>query len=600
MGRVPTRLALLHELTSGLAERMGLQSIAGFVLGVGLNAIEGNRGTLCLLTPDGLSLEVIGHVGYDTVMMDSWQHFALDASLPASDVVRSRIPIYLHSAKERADRYPIFADTGGDGASAYLPLIVRDSALGAIVFGFDGERDFNEDDQAFLAALTTQCAIALDRALLYEAALRRQADLVLMANASSVLARAGDDLDTALQKFVELVSPALVDICSVHLLDTPRASRLVARAFAVDEQLAATRRVSAFGADLGAAEGLGRALRTGEEVVWDDGDHFITQIARSDQHRAALEAMNLGGGIIVPMLAGGRVLGACVFANHRQRTITDEDRQLARSLGERAAVLLDNARLLRQRKEVSHGLQAALLPASLPSVPGFEIGARYQSAGEGLEVGGDFYDVVPIGSGEWLLVVGDVTGHGVEAAAATGLVRHTIRSAAMMKMRPSEILDHANNAMLNGSGALPAGVYCTIALASLTAVPDDSPDAATAASRVVIACGGHPPPMVRRAGGHVEQLEARGRLLGYFSSVEAGEVEIYLAPGDALVAFTDGVIERHSDSGWFRENELMQLLGQTYLDADALAGRIRDSVVHAFTTPPTDDMAILVARRRAA
>jgi serine phosphatase RsbU (regulator of sigma subunit) len=170
----------------------------------------------------------------------------------------------------------------------------------------------------------------------------------------------------------------------------------------------------------------------------------------------------------------------------------------------------------------------------------------------------------------------------------------------MMKMRPSEILDHANNAMLNGSGALPAGVYCTIALASLTAVPDDSPDAATAASRVVIACGGHPPPMVRRAGGHVEQPEAHGRLLGYFSSVEAGEVEIYLAPGDALVAFTDGVIERHSDSGWFRENELMQLLGQTYLDADALAGRIRDSVVHAFTTPPTDDMAILVARRRTA
>ena len=600
MEHVPTRLGLLHELTSGLAERMGLQSIASFVLGVGLNAIEANRGTLCLMSSDGLSLEVVGHVGYDTVMMNSWQRFAVDAPLPASDVVRSRVPIYLHSPQERADRYPIFADTGGDGASAYLPLIVRDSALGAIVFGFDGERDFSEDDRSFLAALTTQCAVAIDRALLYEAALRRQADLVLMANASTVLAHAGDDLDAALRQFVNLVSPSLVDICSVHLLDSPGATRLAARAFTVYEQLAATRRVSSFGADLSAVHGLGRTLRTGEEVTWDDGDHFISQVARNDEHRAALQAMSLGAGIIVPMLAAGRVLGACVFANHTHRGMTDEDRQVARSLGERAAVLLDNARLLRQRKEVSHGLQAALLPASLPSVPGFELGARYQSAGEGLEVGGDFYDVVSVGRGQWLLVVGDVTGHGVEAAAATALVRHTIRSAAMMGMRPSEILDHANKAMLNGSDALPAGVYCTIALVSLTAIPDESPDAGTASSRIVIACGGHPPPMVRRAGGDVQQLEAHGRLLGYFPTVEAGELELELAPGDTLVAFTDGVIERHSDSGWFREKDLMQLLSQTDLDADALAGLICDSAVHAFATPPRDDMAILVARRQAA
>jgi serine phosphatase RsbU (regulator of sigma subunit) len=217
-----------------------------------------------------------------------------------------------------------------------------------------------------------------------------------------------------------------------------------------------------------------------------------------------------------------------------------------------------------------------------------------------LEVGGDFYDVVAVGRGQWLLVVGDVTGHGVEAAAATGLVRHTIRSAAMMGMRPSEILDHANSAMLNGSDALPTGVYCTIALVSLTAVPEDSPDAGAASSRIVVACGGHPPPMFRRAGGDVEQVEAHGRLLGYFPTVEAGELELDLAPGDTLIAFTDGVIERHSDSGWFREKDLMQLLRQTDLDADALAGLIRDSAFHAFATPPTDDMAILVARRHAA
>ena len=590
MERTPNRLALLLELTAGLAERMEVQTIASFVLGVGLNAIDANRGTLCLLTADGAVLEVVAHAGYDPTVMDTWRRFAVDDPLPASDVVRSRQPIYLHSPQERAERYPIFANSGGDGASAMLPLLISGEPLGAIVFGFDGERDFDDTDRSFLDALATQCAIALDRARLYESALRRQAGLALLADASTILASSDGEIDDALRQFVNLVSPALADIASIHLLEAPTVSRLAASAFAESQQLTETRRVSGFGADLNATHGLGRVLRTGEEVVWDDPERFIAQIARNDEHRAALMGMNLGGGIIVPLLARGRVLGACVFANYRQRIMSADDRRVARTLGERTAVLLDNARLMAQRKEVSHGLQSALLPVSLPRIPGHEIGARYQSAGEGLEVGGDFYDVVPGADGLWLLVVGDVTGHGVEAAAATGLVRHTIRSAAMMGMSPSQILDHANNAMLNSSGALPAGVYCTIALAALTT--------SDGRSGVVVACGGHPPPFVRRADGRVETPGARGRLLGYFPTVEAVEVDIRLEPGDTLVAFTDGVIERHSGSRWFNEQDLAQLVAANDLGADALAELIRDAVVTAFDTPPTDDMAILVLRRR--
>jgi GAF domain-containing protein len=436
MERAQNRLAILLELTAGLAERMELEAIASFVLGVGLNAIEANRGTLCLLTPDSCFFEVVAHKGYDTEMMDSWRRFALDAPLPASDAVRTRHPIYLHSPAERAARYPIFANTGGDGASAMLPLFIGDEPLGAIVFGFDGERGFDDGDRSFLDALTTQCAIALDRARLYEAALRRQASLALVADASSILAAAGDDLDTAMQRLANLSSPALCDVTRIHLIEPEARSRLVATSLA---------------ADATEPQGLEHALRTGDEVAWDDG-------------------------IIVPMLAHGRVLGACVFANQPQRTMTDEDRQLARTLGERAAVLLDNARLMRSRKEVSTGLQAALLPPLLPTIAGFEIGARYQPAGEGLDVGGDFYDVLPVAAGRTLLVVGDVSGHGVKAAAATGLVRHTIRSAAMMGLSPSRILDHANNAMLNSAGALPSGTYCTIALALLIpGAPDGGP-----------------------------------------------------------------------------------------------------------------------------
>jgi len=597
MERTRARLSLLLELTAGLAEKMDLQAIAGFVLSVGLDAIDADRGTLCLVAADGCSLEVTAHAGYDSDVMDEWRRFPLDAALPASDAVRSRAPVYLHSRAERGERYPVFANVGGDGASAMLPLLIRGGAIGALVFGFDGEREFDTDDRTFLAALTAQCAIAVDRAHLYEAALRRQANLALLAEVSSVLAAGGENLEGAFGQVAAMIVPDMVDICSFRLLDSPARSRLIARASRADESVSAIERVSAYGDDLVAAHGLGRALRTGTEVVWDDGEEFVEQIAREDDHRAALRAMSLGSGIIVPMVARGRVLGACILANHRERPMSDEDRQLARTMGERAAVLLDNARLMRQRREISDGLQAALLPPSLPVIPGLELGARYEPAGEGLEVGGDFYDVVPVDANQWLLVVGDVTGHGVEAAAVTGLVRHAVYSAAIMRMRPAEVLEHLNQALLHRGGAEPSSTYCTVALAALT-TPGSGAGGGANNPSVIVASAGHPAPLLRRADGTVEPLVTQGRLLGYFPTIDAEELRVELEPGDALLAFTDGVIERHDGASWFREHELSGLVARSNVDADAMAGLIRQTVLDAFVTPPGDDMAILVLRRR--
>src|SRR5689334_11685539 len=104
-----------------LAEQMETAAIARFVLGAGRVAIEANRGTLCLLSDDTRWLKVIGHVGYDVEMMHSWSRFPVDSSLPASDAIRTKSPIYLHSPAERAARYPVFTDIGGDGASVMLP-----------------------------------------------------------------------------------------------------------------------------------------------------------------------------------------------------------------------------------------------------------------------------------------------------------------------------------------------------------------------------------------------------------------------------------------------------------------------------------------------
>jgi serine phosphatase RsbU (regulator of sigma subunit) len=149
--------------------------------------------------------------------------------------------------------------------------------------------------------------------------------------------------------------------------------------------------------------------------------------------------------------------------------------------------------------------------------------------------------------------------------------------------------------MLAGSDTLPSGTYCTIALAMVDEPSSSDGDRSTA--RVVVATGGHPCPLLRRADGTVTEIDASGRLLGYFPTIGANEVSVSMSRGDTLVAFTDGVIERHDDTHWFGEAELSDLVSQNSLDADTLAALIRDTVVEAVSTPPKDDMAILVLRR---
>src|SRR3954470_25068084 len=241
------RLDMLFNLTAGLAERMEIRSIADFVLGVGRDAIDANRGTLCLVTADGGWLEVVGQVGYDAEMMDGWRRFAVDDPLPASDAVRTKSAVYLHDPDERALRYPMFADTGGDGASVMLPLLVRDRAIGSLVFGFDGQRSFDADDRQFLSALSGQCAIAVDRARLYQQSLRRQANLSLLVEASAVLAAARDDIEGGLSRLAPRVAPTVCDIFSVRLLNASRSTRLVAHSFSDRSLQAETERVSELG-----------------------------------------------------------------------------------------------------------------------------------------------------------------------------------------------------------------------------------------------------------------------------------------------------------------------------------------------------------------
>jgi serine phosphatase RsbU (regulator of sigma subunit) len=255
------------------------------------------------------------------------------------------------------------------------------------------------------------------------------------------------------------------------------------------------------------------------------------------------------------------------------------DLALAEELGAQLAVVIRVDRLFRRRSEVAEALQASLLPRVLPDVPGIELAAAYMGATEGLDVGGDFYDVYPIPGG-WGLAIGDVTGKGEEAVALTAAARHAIRVIAHWTADPIEVLRQANEVLLSAEGS---GRFVTAKTAQL-AWRDGL-------LHVSLGTAGHPGPAVVRSDGRVEMTGGGGLPLGLFPEAQPGLEEIDLAKGDTLFFFTDGLTEtRSADNRYFEErlaDELVTLAGRSASEvvagiqarAEAFsAGELRDDL----------------------
>ena len=266
--------------------------------------------------------------------------------------------------------------------------------------------------------------------------------------------------------------------------------------------------------------------------------------------------------LVVPMMASGRVLGALTFESHA-RTFDTQDVLVAEDFALRAGAAVENARLYRAASEIARALQTSLLPPVLPDIPGAKLAAAYHPAGQGLEVGGDFYDVFSTREGQWYLVIGDVCGKGAEAAAVTALTRYTIRSAAARERSPAAILRWVDEAMLTQNGA--GGRFCTVACVHV--------DVSGPVAQATVACGGHPLAVVRRADGQVELFGTPGTLLGLLGDVELPEASTELRPGDSLVLYTDGLTEARAPLHTWSEDELMAAVRGAPIERADRAGR---------------------------
>lgn len=341
--------------------------------------------------------------------------------------------------------------------------------------------------------------------------------------------------------------------------------------------------------------GPAEVMRTGRHILWERVDPAeVDRYAQSPRHAQLMRAIGTRSMITVPLRAGDRVIGtlqlATTAASHR--VFGPYDVELAEELARRAAIAVEHARVHATRTHIATTLQRSLLPPALPAVPGLEVAARFRAVGAGSEVGGDFYDLFPSRDG-WTVLIGDVTGKGPEAAAITSLARYTMRTVAHYERDPRAMLERLNAALAGDPERRQ------ILTAACVAVRHD--DGGRLALDVVRA--GHPAPLLLTAGGEVREVGGAGTLLGAFADGRWPVETIALAPGDALVLFTDGVTDTRGERERYGAARLVELLrgmrgGARRLDADAIAQRI-DEAVQAFGEQ-RDDVAVLVLRAREA
>jgi serine phosphatase RsbU (regulator of sigma subunit) len=403
------------------------------------------------------------------------------------------------------------------------------------------------------------------------------------------LAQVGDvlasslDYQQTLRNVAGLAVPQIADWCAVDLFTEDGRREPVAIAHSDPAELRTAARLRSYEPEqLNSEQGLGLVLRTGESQLYTDiPDELLVAAALDDEHLRLLREVGMRAVLIVPLRVRERTIGALTMVDAESgRSFDRGDLEFAEQIAARAALAVEGARLYSERSAIARTLQDSLLPEAIPEIPGWEVAALYRPAGQEGEVGGDFYDFWEL-DGEWLMVIGDVTGKGVGAAAVTSLVRHTARAASEFDPRPAQVLARIDAALRRR----PAVSLCTALCLRI------SPDGAT------LAVGGHPPPLCIGEGG-VSEIGEHGTLLGALARTRWPETRVELRPGETLVAFTDGVTDTVGEGGvrWGTDRLKAALAEARGLSPSEIGARLVTALDEFQVGAQADDTAVVIMR----
>jgi PAS domain S-box-containing protein len=582
--RFGDRLTRLARVSAELLLADNLDAVTKVTVEHSADAAGATVSSLSLLVDDD-TLALVGMRGGSEGVVSRWATYPVSAATPAGECIRDGRMLVLRGMDEIHARYPDLERAAeGERSIVCLPLRGSGRVLGAFTMSFPGKRVFDPAELEFFGILADACAQAIDRVTATAEASDQRAKLRFLADASAELA-SSLDYETTLTRVAELGVPGFADWCSIQLAEDGEL-RTLAVAHQDPQKVALALELQArYPADREAPRGAYHVLRTGQsELIPDVPDELLVEATRDEEHLRLARELNLRSAISVPLVARDRILGVITWvAGEDGRRFGPADLEFGEDLARRAAIAIDNAQLHSETREAAVRLQRAVLPDRLPDAPGWDLAALYQPAGR-TEVGGDFYDVIALDDDSIALFVGDVMGRGVGAAAAMSQMRAAIRAYVAVEPDPAAVL----RALDQLFEQFEIAQIVTLVYAVATPSTDE----------LVIANAGHPPPLLLRADGAVEQLpEADGPPLGVPGANRHPQV-LPLRTGDTLLAFSDGLVERRHediDAGLSRlARALPQLAGPELHDELAtLVQRVRDH-------DRDDDVAALAVRRRGA
>jgi serine phosphatase RsbU (regulator of sigma subunit) len=486
------------------------------------------------------------------------------------------------------------AETGIEAAVG-LPLRVREDLIGLLALYPPRGRELTADELALVTALAAQLAVAVQNARLHEQVKQRDSERLEALEAEQEASRRlrslyeisrtfaqSLSLETTLEALVRTFAELLeLDAVGIRMPDE-RGEALMTQALHVrDERLTEAvqtilMRPQPF------SPRLRRLFAGGRPFLLDPG------IARELGGAYALLVPFLERGsttAIVPVSTPAEMLGTMTLLSlDPARPLVEGDLELALSIVGQAALALENARLYQQQKRFADTMQRSLLPRVYPKLEGIEVGDVYESSAR-LDVGGDVYDFLTLDDGRLAVALGDVTGHGIDAAADMAMAKFVFRSLAREHPDPGDFLAAANEVVV---GEVALSKFITMLYVTVDPATGD------------VKCGsaGHPWPRIATLEGQVTALPARGLALGIDPGQAYDEIGERLPAGGALVLYTDGVVEARRESELYGDERLDALLAANAgLPAKELARAVVDDC-RAFTGGDlTDDCAVVVIRR---
>jgi serine phosphatase RsbU (regulator of sigma subunit) len=499
-------------------------------------------------------------------------------------------------AEPRLVRVGNSVSEAGIEAAIGLPLLVGEEVIGLLAAYPPRGRTVEPSEATLFGALAGQLAVAVQNARLHERATRLGTELEQALDSERQAARRlgalyeisrsfaqSLSLDVTLEALARTVVELLdVDAASLRMPDHRRA-QLVPHALHVnDEQVRAPLRALMFRPQPFGLPAIQRLFRERVPIVLDP----VSAAELGGPHALLRPFLEKGSTVaIVPIATPTEVLGALTLISLRSdRPIDTATIDTAIAIGGQAALAIDNARLYQQQKDFADAMQRSLLPQVRPAVVGLDIGEVYAPSAR-VDVGGDLYDYIALPDGRLAVVVGDVTGHGIDAAADMAMAKFVFRTLAREHPEPRDFLATANDVVVD---EIAPGKFITM----LYLVIDPR------TGRIGCASAGHPPPRLIDAAGRVGEINARGLALGVEPGVEYEEVRAHLAHDGAVVLYTDGVIEARHEKELYGLERLDALLARRHaLRAEDVAASVIESARRFTGGELFDDCAVVVLKR---